>query len=147
MSASDIVAVCFRDQFDAGFILRADVTMKSDKTFSTRIIPFLPPEKELAYETGKAIEDVVEGYVRPPTDPEQYDGVWKGVQGDQNSCYMDASVFAMFSYLTVFDVILFDETEGSQKGDENDERKMNIRRILLEEIINPLRKYVLGVHL
>ena len=34
-------------------------------------------------------------------------GKFKGIQGHQNSCYLDATLFAMFTFTSVFDTILY----------------------------------------
>lgn len=143
------LAVCFHDQFDAGFLIRAKVTTLADSTFFTSVIAFDPTEKHLAEEIGAPLADEVTGYVLPSSHEEQYIGTWKGVQGDQNSCYMDASMFAMFSYLTIFDNFLRDP-----ENDADDKKKVSIdpsvaaerqefRDIILHQIVNPLRKYAL----
>ena len=134
-----------QDLFDAGFMLRATVTQQPDNTFFSTVMAFKPTEKHLANDEncGMPLEDSVEGYVLPPTNLEQYNDFWKGVQGDQNSCYMDASIFAMFSYLTVFDnILLKDEKKSAYSATEEFRRTERIRKILLERIVNPLRKYV-----
>jgi ubiquitin thioesterase CYLD len=43
---------------------------------------------------------VVEGYQSPVkvTDVAKVSGINKGIQGHQNSCYLDATLFAMFSF-------------------------------------------------
>lgn len=34
-------------------------------------------------------------------------GKFRGIQGHHNSCYLDATLFAMFTYTSVFDSLLF----------------------------------------
>lgn len=34
-------------------------------------------------------------------------GKFKGIQGHYNSCYLDATLFAMFTFTYVFDTLLF----------------------------------------
>jgi len=58
-----------------------------------------------------------------------------GIQGHYNSSCIDSTIFSMFSFSSCFDVILND----TLLDDESPIRK-NIRRILTEEIVNPLRK-------
>lgn len=41
------------------------------------------------------------------TDLEGVTGKFKGVQGHYNSCYLDATLFAMFTFTCVFDSLLF----------------------------------------
>ena len=57
-----------------------------------------------------------------------------GIQGHHNSCYMDATLFAMFSYSHVFDVALH---RRKRKTDIDDYEK--VQMILKEGIVNPLR--------
>ncbi|XP_059088611.1 ubiquitin carboxyl-terminal hydrolase CYLD-like [Tigriopus californicus] len=59
----------------------------------------------------------------------------RGIQGHQNSCYLDATLFAMFSFTSVFDSLLY------RPQSTNDIREYNdVQRVLREEIVNPLRK-------
>ena len=57
----------------------------------------------------------------------------KGIQGHQNSCYLDATVYGMFAFTDVFDK-LFLETRAQNKHEDK------VRWILLNMIVNPLRK-------
>ena len=57
----------------------------------------------------------------------------KGIQGHQNSCYLDATVYGMFAFTDVFDK-LFLKTHAKGKHDDK------VRYILLRLIVNPLRK-------
>ncbi|XP_055634541.1 ubiquitin carboxyl-terminal hydrolase CYLD isoform X2 [Toxorhynchites rutilus septentrionalis] len=63
-------------------------------------------------------------------------GKFKGIQGHHNSCYLDATLFAMFTFTSVFDSLLFRprEPEDNPQYDE-------VQRVLREEIVNPLRKH------
>ncbi|XP_043097161.1 ubiquitin carboxyl-terminal hydrolase CYLD isoform X2 [Puntigrus tetrazona] len=56
-------------------------------------------------------------------------GQMKGIQGHCNSCYMDSALFSVFSCSSVLDSLLFKSTEYE-----------TIQRILLKNIVNPLRK-------
>lgn len=42
-------------------------------------------------------------------------GMYKGIQGNHNSCYLDATLFAMFAFTNVFDAVLYREPEGKVK--------------------------------
>ena len=64
---------------------------------------------------------------------EQHIGRPKGIQGHQNSCYLDATVYGMFAFTDVFDK-LFLKTRAKSKHDDK------VRWILLKMIVNPLRK-------
>ena len=61
----------------------------------------------------------------------QHIGKPKGIQGHQNSSYLDATIYGMFAFTDVFDK-LFLETMSKHKN--------KVRHILLETIVNPLRK-------
>lgn len=62
-------------------------------------------------------------------------GKLKGIQGHHNSCYLDATLFAMFTFTSVFDSVLFRPREP-----EDNEQYEEVQRVLREEIVNPLRK-------
>lgn len=57
-------------------------------------------------------------------------GRMKGIQGHCNSCYMDASLFSLFSCSSILDSLLFKKTKP------NDEL---IQKTLLRDIVCPLR--------
>lgn len=40
-------------------------------------------------------------------DVEAVCGKFRGIQGHHNSCYLDVTLFAMFTYTAVFDSLLF----------------------------------------
>ncbi|XP_015243787.1 PREDICTED: ubiquitin carboxyl-terminal hydrolase CYLD-like [Cyprinodon variegatus] len=77
----------------------------------------------------------------PPISTEQVHqlliGRMKGIQGHCNSCYMDAALFGLFSCSSVLDSMLFKSTTPQDAP---------IQRILLHDIVNPLRSkgFVLG---
>ncbi|GAA6065036.1 ubiquitin carboxyl-terminal hydrolase CYLD isoform X1 [Tachysurus ichikawai] len=58
-------------------------------------------------------------------------GRMKGIQGHCNSCYMDASLFSLFSCSSVLDSLLFKKTKASDEP---------IQRTLLRDIVCPLRR-------
>lgn len=64
---------------------------------------------------------------------ERHIGRPKGIQGHQNSCYLDATVYGMFAFTDVFDK-LFLKAHAQGKHDDK------VRWILLKMIVNPLRK-------
>uniref|UniRef100_A0A182Y9X5 ubiquitinyl hydrolase 1 n=1 Tax=Anopheles stephensi TaxID=30069 RepID=A0A182Y9X5_ANOST len=66
---------------------------------------------------------------------EEICGKFKGIQGHHNSCYLDATLFAMFTFTSVFDSLLF-----RPKEPEDNPQYEEVQRVLLEEIVNPLRK-------
>lgn len=61
-------------------------------------------------------------------------GKSRGIQGHNNSCYLDATLFAMFSSTTLFDSLLY------RPANKNDiPEYIEIQRILREDIVRPLR--------
>ncbi|XP_070785676.1 ubiquitin carboxyl-terminal hydrolase CYLD [Enoplosus armatus] len=74
----------------------------------------------------------------PPVDGDEaselYQGWKRGIQGHLNSCYLDATLFSLFSCCSSADWVLFwpsdPETDSSQAQD-----------LLRCEIVNPLRRY------
>ncbi|KAI8790460.1 ubiquitin carboxyl-terminal hydrolase CYLD [Biomphalaria glabrata] len=60
----------------------------------------------------------------------------KGIQGHHNSCYLDATLFSMFYFTTVFDNIF---NRPTKDGDLPEYPK--VQQVLKEGIVNPLRKY------
>lgn len=55
---------------------------------------------------------IVQGCVAPlimstEEDVEAVCGKFRGIQGHHNSCYLDATLFAMFTYTSVFDSLLY----------------------------------------
>jgi ubiquitin thioesterase CYLD len=69
---------------------------------------------------------------------QRYIGDKKGIQGHQNSCYLDASIFGLFALTDAFDE-LFLKAESSKTADQN---RQAIADLLWKGIVNPLRKYV-----
>ncbi|XP_077170470.1 ubiquitin carboxyl-terminal hydrolase CYLD-like isoform X2 [Paroedura picta] len=59
----------------------------------------------------------------------------KGIQGHCNSCYLDATLFCMFTFSSVLDLMLL------RPADKNDgESYTETRDLLRTEIVNPLRQ-------
>lgn len=81
---------------------------------------------------------VIPGVVPPlrwKGDTESFCGKFRGIQGHHNSCYLDATLFSMFTFTSVFDSLLFrppTETDIKQYDE--------VQRVLREEIVNPLRQ-------
>ncbi|XP_057672894.1 ubiquitin carboxyl-terminal hydrolase CYLD isoform X1 [Diorhabda carinulata] len=83
---------------------------------------------------------VIPGAVAPLCMPTEEDvhavcGKYRGIQGHHNSCYLDVTLFAMFTYTSVFDSILFRPKDSCDIDDYEE-----VQRVLREEIVNPLRK-------
>lgn len=66
---------------------------------------------------------------------EQYVGDKKGIQGHQNSCYMDATLFGLFALTTEFDEMFLQKTDSDPSSTTT-----VIGNILWKSIVNPLRK-------
>jgi len=56
----------------------------------------------------------------------------KGIQGNQNSCYLDATLYGLFAFSDAFDFIFLDVVTSE------DERSIQI--VLKNKIVYPLRK-------
>lgn len=81
----------------------------------------------------------VEEHTPPLSGPDArltYEGFKKGIQGHLNSCYLDASLFSMFSCCSSFDWLLFWPT-----GAQNNPISQSAQDLLRCEIVNPLRRY------
>eukprot|EP00794_Sanderia_malayensis_P018788 gene18788-20679_t len=61
-------------------------------------------------------------------------GQMRGIQGHHNSCYLDSTLFAMFAFSIVFDVILHREKRMHDIQEYDD-----VRKVLKETVVNPLR--------
>ncbi|XP_017076068.1 ubiquitin carboxyl-terminal hydrolase CYLD isoform X1 [Drosophila eugracilis] len=64
-------------------------------------------------------------------------GKFKGIQGHHNSCYLDATLFSMFTFTSVFDSILY-----RHPGPQDIRNYSEVQKVLRDEIVNPLRKNV-----
>jgi hypothetical protein len=56
----------------------------------------------------------------------------KGIEGNSNSCYMDATIFCMFAYSNVFDSLLHMDVH-------NKEPIKKLQKLLRQNIVNVLR--------
>ena len=65
----------------------------------------------------------------PLTEP--ITGKNKGIEGDSNSCYMDATIYCMFAYNNVFDSLLHMDAKA--------EPSSKLQTMLRENIVNVLR--------
>ncbi|KAM8881311.1 ubiquitin carboxyl-terminal hydrolase CYLD [Synchiropus picturatus] len=75
----------------------------------------------------------------PPVDGDEarelYEGWKKGIQGHLNSCYLDATLFSLFSCCSSADWLLFWPTDP--KTDQSSSQAQDLLRC---EIVNPLRR-------
>ncbi|BES88977.1 CAP-Gly domain [Nesidiocoris tenuis] len=82
---------------------------------------------------------VVPGCVSPISGEEDITpicGKYKGIQGHHNSCYLDATLFSMFTFTSVFDSLLY-----RPPGAGDIIHYKEVQKVLREEIVNPLRKF------
>ncbi|KAK7063093.1 hypothetical protein SK128_004549 [Halocaridina rubra] len=93
------------------------------------------PRASLAF--GSMDCQPVGGSVPPLSTQEEVQAMFgknRGIQGHQNSCYLDATLFSMFAFTSVFDNLLF------RPPTPNDIKEYNeVQKVLREEIVNPLR--------
>lgn len=71
-----------------------------------------------------------------PEQIQRYIGEGKGIQGHQNSCYLDASVFGLFALTDAFDEMFLKAMSTSTA----DQSRKEIAEQLWKGIVNPLRK-------
>ncbi|XP_026668806.1 ubiquitin carboxyl-terminal hydrolase CYLD isoform X2 [Ceratina calcarata] len=87
---------------------------------------------------GSMESSVIVGMVRPISvkgNLESICGKYRGIQGHHNSCYLDATLFSMFTFTSVFDNLLF-----RPPNEKDCPQYEEVQRVLREEIVNPLRK-------
>ncbi|XP_057292245.1 ubiquitin carboxyl-terminal hydrolase CYLD-like [Hydractinia symbiolongicarpus] len=115
-------------QHGRGFFCKLS-TCRPDERFNSVPYPLSPSYVAAEIES-------VHGCLLPATKLEpKYVGRKKGVQGHHNSCYMDATIFAMYAFAHVFDVAL----HRKKRRDDILEYD-RVQRILKEQIVNPLRQ-------
>ncbi|XP_038158060.1 LOW QUALITY PROTEIN: ubiquitin carboxyl-terminal hydrolase CYLD [Cyprinodon tularosa] len=75
----------------------------------------------------------------PPVDGDEarriYEGSKRGIQGHLNSCYLDATLFSLFSCCSSADWVLFWPSDA-----ETDQGSKQAQELLRCEIVNPLRR-------
>ncbi|XP_038208373.1 ubiquitin carboxyl-terminal hydrolase CYLD isoform X1 [Zerene cesonia] len=98
-----------------------------------------PPDRGLAHDAEHFDQPdcpVVPGVVAPLNSLGELAGKNRGIQGHHNSCYLDATLFAMFTFTSVFDALLYRPPEP-----EDSPHYSEVQRVLREEIVNPLRRH------
>ncbi|XP_022820904.1 ubiquitin carboxyl-terminal hydrolase CYLD isoform X1 [Spodoptera litura] len=98
-----------------------------------------PPDRSDAHDADHFDQPecpVVPGVVPPLNSLGELAGKNRGIQGHHNSCYLDATLFAMFTFTSVFDALLYRPPEP-----EDSPHYSEVQRVLREEIVNPLRKH------
>ena len=59
----------------------------------------------------------------------------KGIQGQQNSCYLDATLYGMFAFSDAFDILFLEKKHV-------DDFEQKVKYTLEQKIVNPLRRLV-----
>ena len=77
--------------------------------------------------------------IPPETLEDNHCGQMRGLQGHHNSCYLDATLFSMFAFTSVFDTLL----HRGRKDDDLEEYD-KVQSVLRNWIVNPLRVYVMA---
>ncbi|XP_059060596.1 ubiquitin carboxyl-terminal hydrolase CYLD isoform X2 [Achroia grisella] len=98
-----------------------------------------PPDRADLHETNDFEQPecpVVPGVVPPLNSLGELAGKNRGIQGHHNSCYLDATLFAMFTFTSVFDALLYRPPEA-----EDSPHYSEVQRVLREEVVNPLRQH------
>ncbi|CAG5128883.1 unnamed protein product, partial [Candidula unifasciata] len=101
---------------------------------------FPTSDRKLSNEFGSQSTPDIEGDIPPPeifsaSEFKLVCGKNKGIQGHHNSCYLDATLFCMFYFTTVFDFIF-----NRPPGVEDIAEYPKVQKVLKEGIVNPLRK-------
>ncbi|XP_021952606.1 ubiquitin carboxyl-terminal hydrolase CYLD isoform X2 [Folsomia candida] len=103
---------------------------------------FDPPSGEYKYPKREIMP--IPHIVQPirEEDVDRINGRQKGIQGHRNSCYLDATLFSMFSFSSVFDSILLQDYRHvvNRRDEEDESLSRNVQKILRDDIVNPLRK-------
>ena len=96
---------------------------------------FLIVNSPIAMQTVlKGRSEMIEDPVPQPSNEDLdrfFVGDKRGIQGHQNSCYLDSTLFAMFGLTDVFDDLILEKPQ--------DEVGAKIVKIMSNEIISPLR--------
>lgn len=80
------------------------------------------------------LEENTDQYINPGQ-LDKYVGDKRGIQGHQNSCYLDSTVFGLFAGSDAFDNMFLEQQGTDLDGDA-------VKNLLWKGIVNPLRKYV-----
>ena len=66
----------------------------------------------------------------------------KGIQGYQNSCYLDATLYGMFTFSDAFDILFLEEVITNDEELTTNGEELYLQKMLKSKIVYPLRKYV-----
>ncbi|XP_065064784.1 ubiquitin carboxyl-terminal hydrolase CYLD-like [Rhopilema esculentum] len=102
-------------------------SLKTDKRFASMAAPEALP-------ANQDVEEVLGNFLPPVTPEEAPNGKMRGIQGHHNSCYLDATLFAMFAFSVAFDSVLY-----RKKRDNDIPEYEQVRNALKNAIVNPLR--------
>ncbi|XP_033853826.3 ubiquitin carboxyl-terminal hydrolase CYLD [Acipenser ruthenus] len=112
---------------------------RSDSRFPAHQFPANQIQRCNSIAFAEWTSEVVEDHT-PPTfgeeAKERFIGWKRGIQGNCNSCYLDATLFCLFSFSSVLDTVLL-----RPKGKNDGELYRETRALLRSEIVNPLRKH------
>ena len=76
-------------------------------------------------------------YVPAKLDTGTHIGRIKGIQGQHNSCYIDATLFGMFAFSDAFDDLFLDRCIANT---EIERKKEEVQDIIQRKIVYPLRE-------
>ncbi len=84
-----------------------------------------------------AMEEQTDQFIINPTEQMwRYIGNSRGIQGHQNSCYLDSTLFGLFALSDVFDSMFLDPDQSIT----TDQNRKRVANLLWKGIVNPLRK-------
>ncbi len=82
------------------------------------------------------MEEQTDQFIVDPTEQMlRYIGNSRGIQGHQNSCYLDSTLFGLFALSDIFDTMFLDPDQSI------DQNRKHVTDLLWKGIVNPLRKY------
>ncbi len=81
------------------------------------------------------MEKQTDQFINDPTEQMmRYIGLYRGIQGHQNSCYLDSTLFGLFALSDVFDTMFLAPDKDAPAS------RQEFKDLLAKKIINPLRK-------
>ncbi|XP_048886613.1 ubiquitin carboxyl-terminal hydrolase CYLD isoform X1 [Brienomyrus brachyistius] len=110
---------------------------RPDSRFSSLHNPPNPIERCNSIAFGSYLSEVVHENTPPRTENEGLEimvGKKKGIQGHYNSCYLDSTLFCLFSFSSVLDTVLL-----RPRAKTDVEYYKETQELLRTEIVNPLR--------
>ncbi|XP_072051858.1 uncharacterized protein [Amphiura filiformis] len=127
---------CFHCEHGRAIFVKLS-SVKPDSRFPSQTETFTKRKRLTSQDFGGFKSPTLKGYIHPPKKLTlEFVGRKKGIQGDQNSCYLDTTLYSMYAYSNIFDDILH------RKGTHKDLTEYeSVQTILRENIVNPLRSY------